>query len=98
MDANTEAQALKALFEFARGRTLVLVTHKLQLLDYVERVMVVDHGVRVADGPRDAVLAALRSGKVMKADVAPSTAPPVREAPAAKAEAAKVEKVKADHE
>jgi ATP-binding cassette subfamily C protein LapB len=68
MDAGTEAQALKALFDYASGRTIVLVTHKLQLLEYVQRVLVVDHGICVADGPRDSVLAALQSGKVMKAD------------------------------
>ena len=68
MDAGTEAQALKALFVYAEGRTVVLVTHKLQLLEYVQRVLVVDYGLRVADGPRDSVLAALQSGKVMKAD------------------------------
>ena len=35
---------------------MVFVTHKLQLLDFVNRVMIMDAGVRVADGPKEAVL------------------------------------------
>lgn len=68
MDSGTESTALRALFDFAKDKTVVLVTHKLQLLDYVDRVMVIDHGVRAADGPRDAVMQAMREGRVKKVD------------------------------
>ena len=81
MDTGTETQALKALFEFAKGRTVVLVTHKLQLLDYVQRVMVVDHGLRVADGPRDTVIAALQEGKVNQAASGAAAGAPTPAAP-----------------
>jgi ATP-binding cassette subfamily C protein LapB len=46
------------------GRTLVLVSHRGSLLSLVERVLVLDQGRLVADGPRDAVLAALAAGKL----------------------------------
>ncbi|MEJ8857639.1 type I secretion system permease/ATPase [Variovorax robiniae] len=97
MDAGTEAQALKALFAYADTRTVVLVTHKLQLLEYVQRVLVVDHGLRVADGPRDSVLAALQAGKVMKADANPAAAGAVPKAPAPKPVARRHDEVEATH-
>jgi ATP-binding cassette subfamily C protein LapB len=85
MDSGTEAQALQALFDFARDKTVVLVTHKLQLLDWVQRVMVIDHGVRAADGPRDAVMQAMREGRVKKVD---PTAPAIGRRAGAQGEAA----------
>jgi ATP-binding cassette, subfamily C, bacterial LapB len=46
---------------------MVYVTHKLQLLEYVTRVVILDGGVRVADGPKEAVLQALKEGKIQGA-------------------------------
>jgi len=46
------------------GRTLLLVTHRTSLLSLVDRLIVMDHGRVVADGPRDAVLAALAGRKL----------------------------------
>jgi len=37
----------------------VIVTHKMALLQHVGRVLVVDRGRLVIDGPRDAVLSRL---------------------------------------
>ena len=64
MDNATEATAMSALSRLCAGKTMVYVTHKLQLLDYVTRVVVLDAGVRVADGPKEAVLQALKEGKI----------------------------------
>lgn len=61
LDQGTEEQALYALAHWARNRTLVVVTHRMQALKLVERVVVVDNGRVVMDGPRDAVLARLRN-------------------------------------
>lgn len=99
MDAGTEAHALKALFDYAKGRTVILVTHKLQLLEYVQRVLVVDYGLRVADGPRDSVLAALQSGKVMKADSDAGT-PPAGAVPpgAAEPDVTRINETETSHE
>ena len=56
---NHVAQALKA---YAKDRTLVLVTHKTALLDLVDRLIVIDDGRVLADGPKDSVLEALAKG------------------------------------
>jgi ATP-binding cassette subfamily C protein LapB len=42
------------------NRSLILVTHRTTLLDLVDRIIVVDDGRIVLDGPRQKVLAALR--------------------------------------
>ena len=59
MDQNTESQIIQALNHWLRGRTVVLVTHRLQLLGLVSRVAVMEKGQIVVDGPRDEVLARL---------------------------------------
>ncbi len=59
MDHNTE-QALIAHFKtFMKGRTLVIATHKPAMLDLVDRLIVLDGGKVVADGPRHAILQTL---------------------------------------
>lgn len=67
MDNATEQQLMQAIAHFTAGRTLVLVTHKLQLLAFVERVTVMDGGTCVADGPKQAVMQALSEGRVRAA-------------------------------
>ncbi|HEX4878828.1 MAG TPA: ATP-binding cassette domain-containing protein, partial [Limnobacter sp.] len=58
MDPNSELSLLKWLDKFiAPDQTLVVVTHKPALLQLTPRVMVMDHGQLVLDGPREAVLA-----------------------------------------
>ena len=62
MDEGTEARCLRALRETIRPeQTLVLVTHKAQLLGLVQRIIVLTHEGIVMDGPRDEVLARLRT-------------------------------------
>lgn len=61
MDSQTEALFLEHLKRATEGQTLVVVTHRPSLLSLVERIIVVDAGKVVADGPKDAVLAALSS-------------------------------------
>ena len=56
MDAQTEAALLQRLQKELEGRTLVLITHKPPLLALVNRILLVDRGRIVADGPRDTVL------------------------------------------
>ena len=64
MDARSEQLFKERLGAQLAGRTLVLVSHRGSLLSLVDRVLVMDQGRLVADGPRDAVLAALAAGKV----------------------------------
>jgi len=59
MDAQSEVAFLRQLKEAAGTRTLVMVTHRPAVLELVERVIVVDQGRVVLDGPKAQVLAAL---------------------------------------
>ncbi len=70
MDAQSEVAFLRQLKEAsgaaggARGPcTLVMVTHRPAVLELVQRVVVVDGGRIVLDGPKEQVLAALSGAK-----------------------------------
>ena len=67
-DLTTERLIIDRLSDYLEGRTLLLVTHRNSLLTLVNRILVVDSGQVVADGDRDTVIAALREGKVGRAD------------------------------
>ncbi|MAW91607.1 MAG: type I secretion system permease/ATPase [Altererythrobacter sp.] len=60
MDELTEAHIIGAMKAMSRDRTVIIATHRLALLDVVERLVIVDGGVIAMDGPKDAVLAQLR--------------------------------------
>lgn len=51
------AQALSALKQ--RGCTVIVITHRLGILGLVDRIMVLNEGLLVMDGPRDEILAKL---------------------------------------
>lgn len=67
MDFSSEADFKERLRSFAQHRTTLIVTHRNSLLELADRLIVMDEGRIVADGPRDQVLAALQAGKVGKA-------------------------------
>ncbi|MEA3064953.1 MAG: ATP-binding cassette, subfamily bacterial LapB [Sphingomonadales bacterium] len=56
MDSQTETALIQRLQDELKGRTLVLITHRPPLLALVSRIMLVDRGKVIADGPRDEVL------------------------------------------
>ena len=56
MDAQTEGALIQRLKEEFKGRTLILITHRPPLLQLVDRIILIDKGKVVADGPRDTVL------------------------------------------
>ena len=62
MDNTTEATIRKRLYDYSRDKTLILVTHKAPMLDLVERLVVIDEGRIVMDGPKQQVMKALQSG------------------------------------
>jgi ATP-binding cassette subfamily C protein LapB len=64
MDNSSEEHIKRSLAEVVPGKTLVLITHRASLLSLVDRVIVLDDGRVVADGPRDQVLDALRAGRI----------------------------------
>ncbi|WP_412034221.1 type I secretion system permease/ATPase [Pseudomonas donghuensis] len=64
MDNSSEDQLRQRLHGWMQGKTLLLVTHRTSLLSLVDRLLVLDNGKIVADGPKDAVIDALRKGRV----------------------------------
>ena len=62
LDARAEKQFIRSMQLVSRERTLLLITHKMHLLNLVDRIIVLERGHVVADGPKDEVLAKLNSG------------------------------------
>ena len=67
MDFSSEQQFKQRLKLTTAHKTVIIVTHRNSLLDLASRVIVVDDGRIVADGPRDQVIQALQSGRVGRA-------------------------------
>lgn len=67
MDHSSEEDIKRRLTQFAQGKTVVLISHRTSLLDLVDRIIVMDAGRIVADGPKDQVVQALRQGRIGKA-------------------------------
>jgi len=63
MDAQAENSFIRHLKTAVGNRTLVVVTHRPALLDVVDRVIVVEAGRILADGPKAQVLAMLAGQK-----------------------------------
>jgi ATP-binding cassette subfamily C protein LapB len=64
MDNGAESRFKQRLGETLAGKTLLLVTHRASVLSLVERLIVLDGGRVVADGPKDEVLKALAAGRI----------------------------------
>ncbi len=62
MDSNTEMAVMKNIMIAAKDKTVILVTHRGILVDLVERVVVMDSGKIIADGPREEIKQKLRGG------------------------------------
>jgi ATP-binding cassette subfamily C exporter for protease/lipase len=60
----------------ARGRTVFLVTHRTSALQVVDRLVLMQNGHVVANGPRDAVLAAMRQANSSPTSSADAAAQP----------------------
>lgn len=69
MDNTSESQLRQRIKAILGTKTLILITHRLSMLDLVDRLIVMDNGHIVADGPKDAILHALQHGN----DVLPET-------------------------
>jgi ATP-binding cassette subfamily C protein LapB len=74
MDAQSEVLFLRQLREAVGDRTLIMVTHRPAVLELVNRVVVVDAGKLVMDGPKAQALAALAGAKPAAAPGAPGSA------------------------
>ena len=70
-DVRSEADFLERLKEIAADNmTIVISTHRLSLLSFVDRILLFERGRLVADGPRDKVIAMLRGAPTRVADAA----------------------------
>ncbi len=61
MDSQAENTFIEYMAKQADDATFILITHKPHLLKMVDRLILMDHGRVMADGPRDDVLKALQS-------------------------------------
>ena len=64
MDNAAENRLKQQLGTVLAQKTLLLVTHRTSLLSVVDRLIVMDGGRLVADGPKNEVLSALASGQI----------------------------------
>ncbi|MDU6539542.1 type I secretion system permease/ATPase [Mixta calida] len=76
MDMGSERTVLQALVPAMEGRTVVIVTHRPAVLKYVDRIIVMDEGMKVADGPKEEIVKLLNEGKIPAASVLRSAAKP----------------------
>lgn len=64
LDNQSEAQLKRRLMEASVGKTMLLVTHRTALLELVDRLIVIDGGKIMADGPKEQVIDALKQGRI----------------------------------
>lgn len=62
MDQHSEIRVIEVLEHWLKGRTVLLATHRLQLLVWVDQIAVLERGNVIAQGPRDEVLKQLSAG------------------------------------
>lgn len=67
MDHQSEDMLKSRLARYTIGKTVVLVTHRTSLLDLVDRLIVIDNGKVMADGPKAQVIEALQTGRIGRA-------------------------------
>ena len=78
-DVRSEADFLERLKEIAADNmTIVIATHRLSLLSFVDRILLFERGKLIADGPRDKVIAMLRGGPTKVPDAAMAEAKGVK--------------------
>jgi ATP-binding cassette subfamily C protein LapB len=56
MDKQTENAFIKKMKNIISDQTVIMITHKMSILPLVDRVIVIDNGKIIADGPKDVVL------------------------------------------
>lgn len=64
MDNTSEDLIKKALVPAIANKTLLMVTHRASLLTLVDRLIIVDNGKIIADGPKESVMSALKKGQI----------------------------------
>lgn len=67
LDNQSELQLRQRLRQACTDKTVLLVTHRTAMLELVDRLIVLDGGKMVADGPKEQVIEALRQGRIGRA-------------------------------
>lgn len=76
LDETAERDVIRMLRSLSPERTLLIATHRLSVLEAADRVIVVDGGAIVMDGPRVDVLARLRKAAAANSNLrTPNTRP-----------------------
>jgi ATP-binding cassette subfamily C protein LapB len=60
MDEMAERHFIERFRDWSRDRTVVVATHRMRMLDAVDRVIVIDHGAILLDQPKQLALDAMR--------------------------------------
>lgn len=55
MDSQTENAFIKRLKQIIEDKTLIIVTHKTSILSLVDRVVILENGQIIADGPKEVI-------------------------------------------
>jgi ABC-type multidrug transport system fused ATPase/permease subunit len=57
IDTETEVKIREALDELTKGRTTIVIAHRLSTVHGMDRIIVLDHGQVVEDGPHEVLMA-----------------------------------------
>ncbi|MBF0195627.1 MAG: type I secretion system permease/ATPase [Magnetococcales bacterium] len=64
LDLATEQALVRRLQEKISNQTIMIITQRAPILSLIDRLLVMEHGQLVADGPRDLILDELRGGRI----------------------------------
>ncbi|WP_404317713.1 type I secretion system permease/ATPase [Malaciobacter canalis] len=64
LDVGLEKSLVNHVNKIAQDKTLIVITHRFAALEMVDRVIVLNNGKIVADGPKDKILNALSQKKI----------------------------------
>jgi len=67
IDHASEAKLIVRLGEYLKDKTFVLITHRMPLLSIVNRLLVMDSGKLIADGPKEKIIELLASSQIRSA-------------------------------
>lgn len=62
MDQNTETKVIDVLGQWLKNRTLILATHRMQLLQWTNRLAVLERGALMIEGPSEEIMKKLSVG------------------------------------
>ena len=64
MDLATEHRFIQRMEQHMAGKTMILITHRHSVLKLVNRLVIVEGGKVIADGPKDEIIQQLKMGEI----------------------------------